>query len=369
MDASITECSVAVIARRGGFTNPESADMLDDGETILVSNAANNSGVPTFRNGAGMTQRLGEAYLSRVRLADGKLVLDEERLVRGLTATFGIDFLYEPTERFPRGTAFVAAGGKPICNPEMTEIIDDPALMRQQAMTCDPRTGERFDPIPLWEGSRLAKRFNALEQPNGLAIDRDGNLYVSDIPNTNPDGLLPAPVEAGVYRLPHGDLDALAADTEGAADRVLKVAMPGWVNGVTVAGNDGSVWVVSCSKHDEAGGAVYRLELDDFERGSLPSAFATHLGGALGGFLDGVSVTRRGSVLVSNPLTKDIHLFREPGSHEVLRFDGCDEIGAPADINVCYPSMLEGEPALLVPDVTARGIGTHTVTLLDLSGL
>lgn len=366
----VTERTVPVLARLGEFTNPESAEMLDDGETILVGNAANNAGVPAFRQGGGMTQRLGEAFISRLRFAaPGRLEVEERRLVTGLTATFGIDVLRRPTALFPAGTAFIASGGKPICTPDMTALVEDVAEFRQQATTINPATGERYAPIPLWPGSRLAERFNAFEQPNGLAIDREGNLYVTDIPNTNPEAMLPAPVEAGVYRFPHESLDALAEDRPGAADAVLKVVMPGWVNGATVSPADGSCWVVSCSKHDPEGGAVYRLSLEDFRRGVLPAPFRRGLGGELGGFLDGVGVTRRGTVLVSNPLTCEIHVFPAEGKHDVLRFDGWEELGSPADINVCYPAALGGEPALLVPDVTARGRGSNTVSILDLRGL
>jgi hypothetical protein len=122
---------------------------------------------------------------------------------------------------------------------------------------------------------------------------------------------------------------------------------------------------VSCSSHDEAGGAAYRLSDEDFERGVLPPPVVAGLG-----VLDGIGITRRGTLFVSNPRTGQIHVFLQDGSHRLLQLLGPEAIGTPADINVCYPKFLGGEPALLAPDVSVTAkAGEGSVTLLDISGL
>jgi len=358
---------VDVLAVLSGFTNPESAEMLPDGETIVVSNAA-ISLVPGFRDGKGLTYRLGDSYVSTVRFSGDRLEFVHERLIEGLTGTIGTDVLRTAgTAIYPVGTVFAASGGKPITADGDTVVPGGPHV-RQQVFAYDPVSGEKLPPIPLWEGSVVADVFNALEQPNGLAVGLDGDVYVTDIPNSNPDGPLPAPVDAAVYRLPNASLDALAAGDPAAGATVQRVVMmPGWVNGVTVSPVDGTVWAVSCSGHDPVGGGAYQLLPEHFVTGQQPEPRYRDLGGAPGGFLDGITMTRRGSLVVSNPATTEVFLFDPDGRRSVLEFAGADELGSPADINVCYPTALGGEPALIVPDVSARG-GTHSVRLLDLSG-
>ena len=87
--------------------------------------------------------------------------------------------------------------------------------------------------------------------------------------------------------------------------------------------------------------------------------------------LDGVGVTRRGTVLVSTPVTGEVHAFQTDGTHRVLRDPEGEKLARfPADINVCYPAALEGEPALLVPDVSMLSPpGEGSVAMVDISGL
>ncbi len=136
------------------------------------------------------------------------------------------------------------------------------------------------------------------------------------------------------------------------------------MNGITVSPVDGSTWFVSCSNHDPVQGGLYRLTQADFSAGSLPAPQVAGLG-----ILDGIGVTRRGSVLASTPRSGELHLFTPEGEHRVLKLDGENICRMVADFNVCYPSVLESEPALLVPDISV-GLppGDATVSVIDLSG-
>jgi hypothetical protein len=107
------------------------------------------------------------------------------------------------------------------------------------------------------------------------------------------------------------------------------------------------------------------LAEEEFASGALPEPAVRGLG-----VLDGVAITRRGTVFVSNPRTAQIHAFLADGSHRLVQSDRRPLARNPADINVCYPTALQGEPALLVPDVSvASRAGEGTVTVLDINGL
>ena len=356
-----------LLGRIDGCTHPESAELLLDGEHFVFGNCAMRVGVQAYRGGAGPVYLDGQAYVSLGRIApDGEVSLVEERMVEGLTATLGCDVLSVATGRFAAGFVFQARGGCPlVAAADAESLIENPADHRSQVLVYDVAARRLAGTIPLWEGTAFARRFNALNQPNGLAINARGDLFVGDIPHGNSVSVLPPPVPSAVYRIPHEAIDGLAADDPAAVEQVRRVLTPGFVNGLTVSPIDGECWMVSCSSHDEAGGAVYRLGDAEFASGRLPEPVVSGLG-----VLDGVTITRRGSLLVTNPRTGEIHLFTVDGAHRLVRVGGQKPWRSPADINVCYPKALAGEPALLVPDVAvASGPGESSVALLDLTGL
>jgi len=356
-----------LIGQITGCTHPESAELLPDGEHFLFGNCAMKMGVPAYRGGGGPVYLDGQAYVSLGRIdSGGNVSLVVEKMVDGLTGTLGCDVLTVATEKFPAGLVFMARGGCPLmASEDSPAIIEDPNALRSQVLIFDAEARKLAGCLPLWEGTEFARQFNALNQPNGLAINSRGDLFVGDIPHGNSASVLPPPVPSAVYRIPHESIDGVAAGDPKAIAKVRRVFTPGFVNGLTVSPIDDACWMVSCSSHDEAGGAVYRLTDEAFESGKLPEPAVAGLG-----VLDGVTFTRRGTLFVTNPRTGEIHMFTPSGEHKRVRLAGEKPWRSPADINVCYPKALRGEPALLVPDVcVAAAPGEGSVSLLDLSGL
>jgi hypothetical protein len=358
--------SARLIGRIEGCTNPESAELLDDGETIVFGNCALTVGHPAYRDGKGIVYLAGEAFISRARIVGhGGVELDRRRLISGLTGTLGCDILRRGTARFPAGTVFMNEGGNPVSSADRKSLVPS-ERNAPRIVAFDPIRGELLGSLPLGPGSPIARKFNGIDQPNGLGIAPNGDLYVGDIPNGNPVAQLPAPVPSAVYRIPYGALDALAANEPAAAEAVQRIPMPGWVNGITLSKTDDSCWAVSCSQHDPVGGGIYRLDPEDFIQGIQPDPVIAGLG-----ILDGIGITRRGTILASTPVSGEVHAFTSEGEHKLIRLEDDEKIvRMPADFNVCYPLVLNGEPALLVTDISVgRQPGDGSVAVVDISGL
>jgi hypothetical protein len=357
---------VPLIGRITGCTNPESAELLPDGETVVFGNCQMIRDHPHYRQGRGNVYIRGGAFISRAKVTDrDRFELDERRLIEGLTATLGCDVLRKPTMKFPAGTVFIDEGANPVADGKDGPIVDREEI-HPRVLAFDPNGGTILGEIPLGPQSDLARRFNGLDQPNGFAISAAGDLFIGDIPNGNPVETFPTPSIPAIYRVPYDAIDRVAAGGAGSADAVEQIETPGFVNGLACGKDDDASWAVSCSGHDPVKGGVYRLTLEDWRTGRQPAPVISGLG-----ILDGVGVTRRGTILVSTPVTGEVHAFLPDGTHLVLRDPQGDKLARfPADINVCYPNVLEGEPALLVPDVSMLSPpGDGMVTMIDISGL
>lgn len=351
-----------LVGRVTGCTNPESAELCLDGETFVFGNCAMVLGHPRYKTPPGLVYVEGAAFVSQARITSPNSVeLVKRKLIGNLTSTLAVDILRTATGKFPKGTAFQVVGGRPVSKPGASDLVA-PDQVRQQVLIYDPMSGKVLGRLPLWSGSAIASKFNALEQPNGLAMDSKGNLYVGDMLNGDPDGIVNVP--SAIYRVPHEAIDALVDEKAGSADAVQRIECPGYVNGITVDDKD-SAWCVSCSMSDPDKGAIYKLSDADFSRGELPAPQVRDLG-----ILDGVAVTKRGTALASNPMTGEIYAFTADGRDLLIQLDGAAVVGQPADFNVCYPKALGGEPVLLVTNI---GVGTapegSEVVVIEINGL
>jgi hypothetical protein len=296
--------------------------------------------------------------LGRIR-PDGGVELVERRLVDKLTSTLGLDTLKVGTEQFPTGTAFVAEGANPITTVGGPSLEAEfyPRLLAVDALSKRAVIGE----IPLGPDSVIGRKFEGLDHPNGVAADRAGNLYVGDIANGGLPGRLPA-----IYRIPHAAIDGLAAGDEAAGEFVTRIEMPGHVNGLCASILDDTIWAVSCSVTCPVGGGIYQIAPVDFRLSQLPAPRVRGLGR---GILDGVGLTRRGTLLASTPRDGGLHAFLPDGDHRLITTEAGPAVSLAPDFNVCYPKALKGEPALIVPDLSmGKPPGGASVAVLDLSG-
>ncbi|WP_028713460.1 hypothetical protein [Paracoccus sp. J55] len=356
-----------VIGSITGCTNPESAELLPDGETFVFGNCALMVGHPAYRGGKGIVYLDKQAFISRAKIVNrDTVVLDERKLIDGLTATLGCDVLPVATDNFPAGTVFICEGANPITAPGGDSLFD-PDTTYPRLLAFDPVAGKILGQIPLEEEGEIGQVYNRIDQPNGLAINGAGDIFFGDIPNGNPVSQLPPPVPSAIYRIPHDDIDYISDNMRSTGDAVQRIPTPGFVNGLTVSKDDDTLWMVSCSVHDPVKGGCYRITLEDFEAGVQPEPVIKGLG-----IIDGIAVSKRGTVFASTPQSGEIHAFGKDGSHKVIRIGDQDDriVPMPADFNICYPKALDGEPALLVTDIAVgRAPETASVVVVDITGL
>jgi hypothetical protein len=356
-----------ILARVEGATNPESAELLDDGETLIFGNCTMVMGNPHHRGGKSLVYIKDEAYITQARIdADGHVTVTKPRLVEGLTGTLGTEVHRKGTRLWPPGTGLTACGGKPFA-ADIDAPLGTDEEARQQIFAFDPQSGEPCGRIALWNDSPIAQALgHRVDMPNGVAVAPNGDIYLADNPNSDPVAPKPPPVPSCVYRIPYESIDGLLEDDPAAAATVQAVAWEGWFNGVAASPLDGSAWAVTCSYDDPLNGAIIRLDADDFAGGRLPEPFVKDLG-----ILDGAAVSRRGTVFATNPIAKEIFAFPTDGSQQRLVIDGERlPVANPADINVIYPTFLGGEPALAVGDICVGwDPGTAQVLILDIEGL
>ena len=324
------------------FDNPEGAIFSPDGRYVYISNAA-ELGNP--EKGFHWTEKAG--YVSKLAVkADGTLSMVSEKLVDGLTAPLGMAISTAATRRFPKGTIFLCAGAAPIAEADGTHI-GDPSRAKPR-MVAFNAAGKILGEIDMGAGSAFEKITGAVATlPNAADFDAEGNLYVADTGIAGAAFDPPVKTAPGVWKIPKASLDLLA---DGKDAPLQFIAMPeGGPDGLQIA-PDGSIHTntvgAAAGMKDPAAGGMYRLTVQDFEKGSLPAPFASNLG-ALDGldFVGGVrldtEIVKTNTVVVTIPF----------GKPQTLVLDPEHKFAGPADVAV--RKQADGSWLLVVPELSA----------------
>jgi hypothetical protein len=345
-----------VVQVLAAFDNPEGAIFSADGRYVLISNAA-ELGMPD--KGFHWVEKAG--YVSKLRVGrDGKLQMEEEKLISGLTAPLGMAVTPVATGSFPKGSIFLCAGSAPMAAPDGTPIKD--------ASRLDPKIvifnldGKVLGEIRMGPGSPFEKKGGALATlPNAADFDKEGNLYIAETGIGGDSFDPPIKTNGGVWMVPRESIDALA---QGKDAELYFIAMPNaGPDGLEVA-PDGSIHTNTVGKaagmNDPAQGGMYRLTGQDFKTGRLPQPLAQGLGA-----LDGLDFA--GNVRLDTEIANTNSIVITPPGRKpmMLTFSGSEQFTGPADIAI----QRQGDGYLLViPELSATSSndGKNQVTVVRL---
>jgi hypothetical protein len=352
------------------FDNPEGAIFSADGSHVFISSSAEiGDRGPNF----GWAE--GEGYVSKLEVQpNGELKMINDKLVTGLTAPLGMGVLPVATGKFPAGTIFLCSGSAQV--DSNGQPVKDRARLRSKLVAFD-EDGQVLGEIDTGANS-LFEQINGtpIALMNALAFDSEGNLYVTDTAFGGEQFEPPFENKGGVWMIPVGALDDLAAGQRPANDQMPKfVPVPGNPDGIEVSPKDGKIYVNTVGPvgpaPDPANGGIYALTKDDFSgdaaEGKLPPPVDANLGA-----LDGPDFTAAGVMLNTQirddkPQILTVSCPGQAATTLVLAPGGSvGDLNGPADIAVRRAA--DGLQLVVVPELFARAPnhGTDEVTVLAL---
>jgi hypothetical protein len=368
--AGIYPTPVAIIQVLKAFDNPEGAIFSADGAHVFISNSAEiGDRGPAF----GFAQ--GEGYVSKLEVQpNGELKMVNDKLITGLTAPLGMGVLPVATGKFPAGTIFLCSGSAQV--DDHGQPVKDRARLRTKLVAFD-ESGQVLGEIDTGANS-LFEQINGtpIALMNALGFDSEGNLYVTDTAFGGEQFEPPFEDKGGVWMIPVGALDDLAAGKRPADDQLPKfIPVPGNPDGIEVSPQDGKIYVNTVGPvgpaPDPANGGIYALTKADFSgdaaQGKLPPPVDSNLGA-----LDGLDFTAGGimlntqirddkpqMVMVSCPGEGAAALVLQPGG-------SIGDLNGPADLAVRRSA--DGPQLVVIPQLSARAPnhGTDGVTVLAL---
>jgi hypothetical protein len=352
-----------VIQTIADFDNPEGAIFSADGDAVFISNAAE---IGDRAESLGWTE--GEGYISKLAVHyDGQLRMISKQLIKGLTGPLGMGVLPVATGEFPEGTIIVASGSAPLVDSE-GKVVTDPSRL-QTKLIFTSEQGDVLGEIATGADSAFHEISGApVALLNALGTDAEGNIYFADTAFGADQFDPPFEPRGGVWMIPHGSIDALAAGDDPAEPPVF-LAVPGNPDGVEVSPEDGKIYVNTvgpvAGAEDPADGGVYALTKEDISSGTLPEPVDTGLGA-----LDGLDFTAGGVMLntqIKGDVDAQIYVHCPRGKAQVLEMNNqADPLAGPADLAV--HTLANGAQLLVVPELMARDAtpGDDEVTVMML---
>ena len=319
------------------FHRPESSSFSLDGRYLYVGNCA--SGLYGDAQNFGLAR--GEGAISQLSVgANGQLTMVNPRFVSGLTAPLGMSVLPKATRKFPQGTLFVNVGYYQQTD-SAGNYETDPARLGTGVVIIDSQTGKILGRLVGSIGSTIAQAIgHPLMVPNGLAFDRDGNLYIAET-GASGDFLKPSIAsQPGIVRINRRALDALASGRPAAGITFLEV--PGGPNGVMYDAATDAVYFVTAGEADPENGAIYKIPRQDFPSASLPPPIARNLTA-----LDGLVMTANGTLIASRN-KGDLVAVKPDGDISPLPLSPATTFVFPSDIKL--QTLEDGSALLIVPE-------------------
>ena len=332
-----------VLQRLKAFDNPEGTIFSEDGRYVFVSNCA-ELGMPD--KGFHFTHNAG--YISKLEVQpDGQLKMVDQKFITGLTGPLGMAVSTVATQKFPKGTIFLAEAWGPLAEADGT-IVTDPSVIDPKIVAFNTE-GEILGAIKLGKGSAVEKHTGVVATlSNALAFDKKGNLYLAETGIGGGQYKPEIKTGGGIYMFPLSSLDALA-NGQDAPFSYLPVP-EGGPDGIEV-GSDGVVNFNTVGAvaglNDPAQGGMYRVRPQEIQAGKLPRPFNHGLGA-----LDGCDFagTARLDTEIKNTSSVVVTPFWTDTSY-MLTYDTPLKLSGPADIAV--HKMSDGTYLLLIPELSA----------------
>ncbi|MEW6359006.1 MAG: hypothetical protein AB1696_21920 [Planctomycetota bacterium] len=334
-----------VIQRLKTFDNPESAIFSADGKYVFISNAV-ELGNP--KKGFHFVEHGG--FISKLEVQpDGTLKMVNPKLLDGMTGPLGLAVLPKATNLLPAGAIFVCKGNLPMAEPNGTRITDA-ARLNSELIIFDA-DGKPIGAIGWGTHSLLAKISGApATQPNGMAFDKDGNLYVAET-GMGGDTLAPRLKTApGVMMIPHGSLDDLVSEKEP-KEKPRFIPIPGGPDGVAVSPTDQAIHVntvgLAAGVKDPDKGATFRLQKGDFVAGVCPKPIASGFGA-----LDGLTFLPNGTRLETQVLYEPHYILVTPPGGDPMRVPLEPDVKFTSCADIAVQQMADGSYLLVIPQLS-----------------